>query len=97
MRPARRASNRSLADKRHERHLRAVVEDRAGDRAAEVDVEAGPFALAVLLREPEQAFADAALHDTALLDGLEGSGRGRERESDKKERARNARRRRSGS
>jgi hypothetical protein len=62
---------------RNEGDLRRIVEDRAGDGTAEVDVEARPFALRVLLGEAEQPLADAALQGAALLDGVERAGGGR--------------------
>src|SRR5215217_4153338 len=60
--------------KRNEDHLRAVVEDRAGNGAAEIDVETGPVASITHLGKPEQSFAYSTLNDTTLPDALQSSG-----------------------
>ena len=74
------AVKRSLADSGTNLTLVGIVEDRSGDRAADVDVEPGPVALVVRRREARQALADAAGQHAAVLDRLEGlrGGLGRE-------------------
>ena len=52
--------------------LLGVAEHRRGDRLAEIDVEAGPLALAVGEGEARQAGVDRALHEALGLDRVEG-------------------------
>ena len=73
-----------LGGERRELHLGAVAEDRGGDRAAEIDVEAGPFALVVRRGEAGEAGVDAALHEALCLDVVErGGGSGRSRHAER--------------
>jgi len=60
-----------LGGGRRELYLGAVAEDRGRDRAAIVDVEAGPFALVVRRGKAGQAGVDAALQEALRLDVLE--------------------------
>ena len=55
----------------HELDLVAVAEHRCRDRAADVDVEPGPVALAVGLRKARQPRVHAADHLSAGLDGVQ--------------------------
>jgi hypothetical protein len=61
-----------LRGERHVLDLGASSEDRRGDGLAHVDVEAGPVALAVGLREAGEAGVHAADELAALLDGVDG-------------------------
>jgi hypothetical protein len=60
-----------LRVQRHEADLVAVAEHGRGYRAADVDVEAGPVALAVGRGEPGQAGVHAADHLATLLDRVQ--------------------------
>ena len=57
-----------LGGKRDELDLARIVEDRRGDRAAIVDVEARPVTLRVRHAETGEAGVRAAVQDAALLD-----------------------------
>ena len=65
------AVKRSLADSGTNLTLFGVVQHRGGDRAAEIDVEAGPFALRVGQAEAGERAVGAAIEHAAILDGLE--------------------------
>src|SRR5689334_8788278 len=69
-----------LRVERNELDLVGVVQDRGGDRLAEIDVEAGPLALAVGVREARPGGVDSAHDLAARLDGPGRGGRGREGE-----------------
>ena len=60
-----------LRRQRHELDLVGVVEDRGRDRAAEIDVEAGPLALRVRQAEAGQRAVGTAIEHAAILDRLE--------------------------
>ena len=64
------AVKRSLADSGTNLTLLGVVEDRRGDGAAEVDVEAGPFALRVRQTEARQRAVGAAIENAAVFTAL---------------------------
>src|SRR5690606_21300796 len=55
----------------HELDLVRVAQDDRRDGAAEVDVDAGPLALAVRRREADQAGIDAATQRTSLFDRVQ--------------------------
>ena len=57
---------------RREFHFLRVAEHGDRDRLAEIDVEAGPLALAVGEGEARQAGVDRALHEALGLHGIEG-------------------------
>ena len=81
-----------LGRQRHELDLVGVVEDGGGDGAADVDVEAGPFALRVGQAEAGQRAVGAAIEDAAVLHRLQGLRGGALRDEDdgKSEKAGNA-------
>src|SRR4051795_1510049 len=60
-----------LGGERHVFDLGRIVEDRPGDRAADVDVKPGPVALVVRRGEAGQALTDTAGQHAPVLDGLE--------------------------
>ena len=71
-----------LGRQRHEFDLAGIVEDRGGDGAAEIDVEAGPVALRIGQAEAGQRAVGAADEFAAILDRAEGlrmGGRHRQR------------------
>jgi hypothetical protein len=61
-----------LGGERHVLGLGRIAQHGGGDGIAQVDVEAGPLALAVGQRETAQADIDATNQLAALLDDLEG-------------------------
>ena len=65
------AVKRSLADSGTNLTLFGIVEDRGGDGAAEIDVEAGPVALRVRQTEAGQRAVGAAIEDAAILHRLQ--------------------------
>jgi hypothetical protein len=64
-----------LRGQRRVANLLRVAEQRGGDRAAEIDIDAAPFSVAVRLREAGKARVYAAL-DEALLDSPRRCSRG---------------------
>ena len=64
-----------LGGQRDELDLGRIAEDRRGDGAAIVDVEAGPVALGVRQAEAGKVAVGAAIEHAAGLDGVEGLGR----------------------
>jgi hypothetical protein len=80
-----------LRVERHVLDLVGVLEHGRGDGAAEVDVEAGPLALAVGRREARPGGVDAADHLAARLHRVErlaGVGGGREGDAGERQRRR---------
>jgi hypothetical protein len=61
-----------LRVERDELDLAGIVQHRCGDRLAEVDVEPGPLALAVGVREARARGVHSAHQLAARLDGVEG-------------------------
>ncbi len=64
-----------LRGQRDELHLGRIVEDRGRERAAEIDIEAGPVALRVGQAETAERAVGAAIDHAARLDGVERLGR----------------------
>ena len=67
---------------RYEFDLVGIVEDRGGDGTADVDVEAGPFALRVRQTKTGERAVGAAVQDAAIFDGFQGLSGGALREED---------------